>query len=130
MIRKHTLSRNKQRVVVLGASDNPERYSHKAVRLLIEHGHQVVPVNPRLKNVAGIKALPDLAQISDSIDTLSVYVSPEISSGLTDRILELNPERVIFNPGSENPEVRELLDRKGIQTEEACTLVLLRTGQF
>jgi predicted CoA-binding protein len=123
-------SHEKQKVVVLGASDNPERYSHKAVRLLMQHGHQVVPVNPRLRSVDGIEVLPDLGQVDGSVDTLSVYVSPEISSGLTGQILELKPSRVIFNPGSENPEVRKSLEEKGIRTEEACTLVLLRTGQF
>jgi uncharacterized protein len=124
------MSENKQRVVVLGASDNPERYSNKAVHLLMEHGHQVVPVSPRLKTVNGVDALSDLAQVSGSVDTLSIYVSPEVSIGLARQILDLNPARVIFNPGSENPAVREILDKKGIRTEEACTLVLLRTGQF
>jgi len=123
-------SHEKQKVIVLGASDNPDRYSNKAVRLLREHGHHVVPVNPRLKTVEGIEAVQELGQIGGSVDTLSVYVSPEISSRLTRQILELKPSRVIFNPGSENPEVRTFLEDKGIRTEEACTLVLLRTGQF
>lgn len=124
------MSEKKQRVVVLGASDNPERYANKAVRLLIEHGHDVVPINPRLKSIEGIEVRPDLTHIDGMVDTLSIYVSPEISAAMAEQILALQPARVIFNPGSENPAVRKALNKMGIRTEEACTLVLLRTGSF
>ena len=119
-----------QRVVVLGASDKPERYSHKAVLLLTEHGHSVVPVSPNLISVAGITALPDLDHVRGHVDALTVYVSAERSTPLADRILDLHPDRVIFNPGAENPALRDRLNANGIATMEACTLVLLRTGQF
>jgi len=121
---------NKQRVVVLGASEKPDRYSNQAIRLLLEHGHHVIPVNPVLKSVAGVRVFPDLDHVEGHVDTLSVYVSPEISSSLTEQILSFNPGRIIFNPGTENPDLRKDLNNKGVQTEEACTLVLLRTGQF
>ncbi|HOS97414.1 MAG TPA: CoA-binding protein [Deltaproteobacteria bacterium] len=119
-----------QRVVVLGASENPERYSHKAVLLLIEHGHCVIPVSPNLKSVTGIPALPDLDCVEGHVDTVTVYVSPEKSSPLADSIISLHPDRVIFNPGAENPTLRDRLNGNGIATVEACTLIMLRTGQF
>ena len=121
---------NKQRVAVLGASDKPESYANRAVRLLLAHGHEVVPLNPRLKTVEGLAVIPDLAQITGRIDTLTLYVSSRISSTLQAAILQLHPGRVIFNPGAENEALRTILDEHGIVTENACTLVLLNTGQF
>jgi len=122
----------KEKVVVLGASDNPERYSNQAVHLLLEHGHNVIPVHPVLGTVEGLPVAAELGDISgeEKIDTLTVYVSPTISSELSDAVLALNPGRVIFNPGSENPELIAQLKSKDIPVEEACTLVLLRTAQF
>lgn len=119
-----------QRVVVLGASEKPERHSNMAVRMLLEHGHEVIPVNPRARLIAGLPAVPDLSSVQGHIDTLSVYVSAGISSSLRDKIVDLGPDRVIFNPGAENAELQEILGRHGLKTEQACTLVLLRTGQF
>lgn len=123
---------SKEKVVVLGASDNPERYSNQAVRMLIDHGHDVIPVHPALKTVEGISVSAELGEISpeENIDTLTMYVSPAVSAQLTDSIMALNPGRVIFNPGSENPELIEQLNANNISVEEACTLVLLRTGQY
>lgn len=119
-----------QRVVVLGASEKPERHSNMAVRMLLEHGHEVIPVNPRARLIAGLLAVPDLSSVQGHIDTLSVYVSAGISSSLRDKIVDLGPDRVIFNPGAENAELQEILGRHGLKTEQACTLVLLRTDQF
>lgn len=124
------MSRTSQRVVVLGASENPERYSHKATVLLKEHGHEVIPVSPTAKEVEGTAVLADLDQVKGRVDTLTIYVTPEKSSFLADKILAAGPARVIFNPGAENPELRDRLRDEGINTVEACTLVLLRTGQF
>jgi predicted CoA-binding protein len=120
----------RQRVVVLGASEKPERHSNMAVRMLLEHGHEVVPVNPRADAIAGLSAVQDLSSVRGHVDTLSVYVSAAISASLRDKILALRPDRVIFNPGAENTELQEVLERQGLKTEQACTLVLLRTSQF
>ena len=117
-------------VVVLGASPKPERYSNKAVRLLLEHGHRVVPVHPTIAEIEGLEVKKSLDDIEDQIDTITVYLSPAISTPLASQMLTLNPKRVIFNPGTENPELRERLTEHGIEVEEACTLVLLNTGQF
>ncbi len=119
-----------QTVVVLGASDKPERYSHKAQRLLQAHGHRVLPVHPKLASIAGLPVLASLAAINEPVDTLTLYVGPERGEALIDAIVALRPTRVIFNPGSESPRMQQALDAAGIDWEEACTLVLLNTGQF
>ena len=121
---------DKQRVVVLGASPKPERYSNRAVRLLVQHGHEVVPVHPAASSIEDLPTVHGLEAISGHVDTLSVYVSAAISSPLEDLILSLRPGRVIFNPGTENPALKASLEANGIHTEEACTLVLLNTHQF
>ncbi|MBL9177728.1 MAG: CoA-binding protein [Verrucomicrobiaceae bacterium] len=119
-----------ERVAIVGASDNPERYSHKALLLLRRHGHEVVPVHPKLPEIEGIKVVPDLSAITDGVDTVTMYVGQAISSGMRDKLITLKPRRVIFNPGAENVVLTETLEKVGIVCEEACTLVLLNTGQF
>lgn len=124
------MSDTKQRVVVLGASDNPERYSNQAVNRLRDNGHEVIPVHPALERIDGIEVVPSLDRVEGAVDTLTVYVSPKVSSKLADAIVTLAPGRVIFNPGAENAELQAVLAGRGIPTLEACTLVLLSTGQF
>ena len=119
-----------ERVVILGASDKPDRYAHKAQLMLAEHGHEVVPVHPRLQSIEGVSVVPDLSAVTGSVDTVTMYVGPAISSGLTEKLIALKPKRVLFNPGSENPTLASALNAAQIATEEACTLVLLRTGQY
>lgn len=119
-----------QKVAILGASDNPERYSYKAFKMLKDYGHEPIPVNPTLKNLEGTKVFEKLADVNIPIDTLTMYVGPAISTKLENEILALKPGRVIFNPGSENPGLMKALRAGGIGVEEACTLVLLRTNQF
>lgn len=116
-------------VAVLGASPKPGRYSNKAIRLLREYGHTVIPVNPAQTEIEG---LPVAARVEDlaGIDTVTMYVSPAHSDVLLPGLLALHPARVIFNPGAENPRLAQALEDAGIRVEEACTLVLLRTGQF
>ena len=119
-----------ERVAILGASDNPERYSYKAFKMLEEYGHERVPVSPKLAQLESVPVVKELKDIAGRIDTLTMYVGPGISSGLESAILELKPKRVIFNPGSENPILQKNLHDAGIKVLEACTLVLLRTQQF
>ena len=120
----------KQRVAVVGASARPDRYSNRAVRLLLEHGHEVVPVHPAAAVIEDLPVIPGLEDLSGHVDTVTLYVSAERSSALEDVIINLRPGRVIFNPGAENPALREALEANRIHTEEACTLVLLNTDQF
>lgn len=125
--------KKKETVVILGASDKPDRYSYKAFKLLQEHGHQTVLVHPKLKEVEGQICYADLNQVigkNIKPDTLTLYVNPEISSAMMDQIVKLKPGRVIFNPGTENADLMDALSQNQIAYEEACTLVLLKTGQF
>lgn len=124
------MSHTKQRVVVMGASHKPERYANQAIRLLLEHGHEAIPVHPRLDEVEGLKVIHQLGDIDGVVDTLTLYIGPERSGTVTEAIVQLRPGRVIFNPGTESPALEARLDQAGIPHEQACTLVLLRTAQF
>lgn len=117
-------------VAVLGASPKRERYSNQAIRLLREYGHTVLPVNPVQTEIEGLPVIAALDALPTGIDTVTMYVSPAHSEGLLPSLLALAPRRVIFNPGAENARLEEGLKAAGIAVEEACTLVLLRTGQF
>ena len=118
-------------VAVLGASPNRERYSNRAVRMLVEHGHAVIPINPGQTEIEGLAVMPSLDHLdAGSVDTLTMYVGPERSDALGASILRLAPARVIFNPGSENPALAGELRAADIEVLEACTLVMLRAGQF
>lgn len=117
-------------VAVLGASAKPERYSYQAVALLKDKGHTVFPVHPAIRETQGLKAYARLSDIPDALHTLTVYVSTGTSAALGGEILSAHPQRVIFNPGAENPDLAEALRQQGIEVLDACTLVLLRTGQF
>ena len=117
-------------VVVLGASDKPQRYSNMAVRLLKELGYRVIPVHPRLDEIEQIPVAHHLSEIRDTAHTLTMYVGPLRSTALADDILALKPGRVIFNPGSESDALEERLKENDIPTIRACTLVMLQSGQF
>ena len=117
-------------VAVVGASNKPERYSHQAVVLLAKKGHAVYPIHPALAEIDGHPAFKKLADVPVPLHTVTMYVSPAHSAGMADALLSAQPARVIFNPGTENPELEEKLAAAGIATVQACTLVLLRTGQF
>ena len=121
---------NNETVVVLGASPKPERYSNQAVRTLVEHGHRVIPVHPLLKKIAGIPAVPSLTHIDGAVNTLTLYVGPKRGKELLQEMIDLQPDRVIMNPGTESDEIEDRLTAKGIAVLRACTLVMLRTGQF
>lgn len=124
------MSQKTERVVIVGASDNPERYSHRAQLLLRQHGHEVVPVHPKLAQIEGVPVVADISAISGPVDTVTMYVGPAISAGLGDKLAALKPRRILFNPGTENAALQQQLSAAGIICEEACTLVLLNTGQF
>jgi uncharacterized protein len=119
-----------QRVVVVGASNKPDRYAYRALRMLRQHGHEVVPVNPVLDSIEGIPVVKDLSQVSGTVDTVTMYVGPKISANLTDKLTALKPKRVIFNPGAENPELAEHLRANGIRPLNDCTLIMLGAGDF
>jgi len=117
-------------VAVLGASQKPDRYSFKAVRMLREKGHTPYPVHPALAEVDGIPVWPSLPAVPVPIDTVTVYLSARNQQPIADHLLHSGARRVIFNPGAENPELADELRRRGKEVLHACTLVLLTTGQF
>ena len=118
-----------KKTLVLGASTNPSRYSNIAVNRLKNSGHEVVPVGIRQGAIAGIDILngePDV----EGVDTITLYLNPTRQQPYYDYILGLQPKRIIFNPGTENAELVKLAREKGIETEIACTLVLLSMGTY
>jgi predicted CoA-binding protein len=120
-------------VAVLGASSDTSRYSYKAMQLLQQYGHTPIPIHPRETEVLGFKVVPEVKELvrqGVKIDTLTMYVNPALSSKFQADILALKPKRVIFNPGSENPQLAHALTQAGVKVEEACTLVMLRNDQF
>ena len=117
-------------VVVLGASAKPERYSNKAVYNLKQKGYNVIPVHPGFKEIHNIKVVSSLSEIDRKVGTLSLYIGPKGVKPLIDEIVKLKPERVILNPGTEDPELESKLEKNNIRPVKACTLVLLATDQF
>jgi uncharacterized protein len=126
---KHLKPRD-HRVVVLGASPKPTRYSYQAVQMLAAAGYQVIPVHPKAHRIEQIPVAVSLRAVEGPVHTLTVYVGEDRSRHMIADILELAPGRVIFNPGSESGELELALADARIPQERACTLVLLRTGQF
>lgn len=120
---------NSKNTLILGASDNPSRYSYLAALRLTEHGHHVTLIGKRTGMVNGIPIHTDQLPLS-GIHTVTLYIRPELQQPLYDYIFSLRPERIIFNPGTENSELMELAQSKGIETTEACTLVMLSIGNY
>ena len=119
-----------ENVVVIGASENEERYSNKAMKMLEEYGHNPIPVAPAKDSILGRKVYARASDVPDNVDTVTMYVGPSRQEGLFEQIIALKPSRVIFNPGTENPAEYDRLKAAGIDVIEACTLVMLRTRQF
>ena len=120
---------NNKKTVVIGASPNTERYSYKATVSLQKHGHTVFPVGIRKGEINHTTILTD-KPVLENIDTVSLYVGPHNQPFWYDYILSLKPKRIIFNPGAENPELEELAAKNGIQSLQACTLVLLAINEY
>jgi len=117
-------------VAILGASSNPERYSCLAQRMLTDRGYRVLPVALNQAEINGVPAYQTLAEIPEPVDTVTVYLSPQRVEAALPDILAARPRRAIFNPGSESATAMSTLAEQGIDVVQACSLVLLRTGQF
>ncbi len=115
--------------MVLGASRKPSRYSNKAMEALQANGHKVIAVGKKTGEAHGINIQTEWPKPS-TVDTLTIYLNPANQKPLYDKILELNPRRIIFNPGAENDFLREKAEKAGILCTQACTLVLLSTGNY
>ena len=118
-----------KRTLVLGASLKPRRFSYKAIGKLTFHKIPVVAVGLREGRIGKVKIVKPFPDISD-IHTVTMYVGPKNQSFFTDFILSLKPVRVIFNPGTENPELKAILETHGIGVVEKCMLVMLAKGDF
>ncbi len=118
-----------KKTLILGATPNPSRYAYLAAQRLVAHGHEIVNVGMKTGAVAG-KTIEKPEIIHDDIDTITLYLGPHNQKIVYDYILETKPRRIIFNPGTENAELEKMANEKGIETEEACTLVMLSTNQY
>lgn len=118
-----------KKTLVLGATPNPGRYANLASNRLVSHGHSIVNVGLKKGEIAGMPIeKPEI--IHDDIDTITMYVGPQNQPALYDYILKTKPKRIIFNPGAENPELEKMAREKGIETLQACTLVMLSIGNY
>ena len=118
-----------KKTVVIGASENEDRYANRAVRKLKSYGHDVVALGLREGQIDGVKIHKD-KPVLENVDTVTLYVGQQNQPPLYDYVLSLNPKRIIFNPGAENPELEAIAEEKGIEVVEACTLVMLSIGNF
>jgi predicted CoA-binding protein len=123
------MSTTGKKTLVLGASNNPDRYSNLAMNRLRSKGHPVVAIGRKQAKAGDIDIETDKKEHA-GIDTVTLYLSAAHQKEYYDYILSLHPKRIIFNPGAENPELEALAQANGIEPMEACTLVLLSTGQF
>ena len=119
----------KKKTLVLGASANPSRYSFMAINRLTTFGHPVVAVGLKDSEVAGVKIQTKQVPFTN-VDTVTLYLNPQRQREYYNYILSLEPKRVIFNPGTENPELYQLLRANSIGVEVACTLVMLGVGNY
>ncbi|NOX86601.1 MAG: CoA-binding protein [Chlorobi bacterium] len=118
-----------KKTLVIGGSPKPDRYSNKAIRLLLKYGYPVVSTGAREAEVEGVKIQTGTPPFED-IHTVTLYVGPARQPQLYDYVISLKPKRIIFNPGTENDEFIELARKNNIETVENCTLVMLNSGLF
>ena len=118
-----------KKTLVLGASIKPNRYSNYAINGLVDNQHEVVAIGQREGVAAGVTIETELVSFID-VNTVTLYLNPKRQEAFYNYIVSLNPERVIFNPGTENPELCAILKKNNIAFEESCTLVLLSTNQY
>ena len=118
-----------KKTVVIGASPNPHRYGYKATSALQKNNYPVVPIGIREGEINGKEIFLGKPELKD-VDTVTLYVGPRNQPEWYDYIISLKPKRVIFNPGTENPEFELLLQKNNIETIEACTLVMISIGNY
>lgn len=128
MTPRNEIMKNKK-TVVLGATTKPEKYAYLAITKLVEKGHSVLAIGQNTGEVAGVKIYTKQIPLAN-IDTVTLYLNPKRQVDYYNYIIETKPKRVIFNPGTENPQFYQLLESNGIKVEVGCTLVLLATNQY
>ncbi len=120
-----------KKTVIIGATTNPSRYAFMAAEMLTNHKHKIVPIGIKKGEVNGqpILDINEKPKV-DAVDTVTLYIGPRHQPEHYDYLLSLKPKRFIFNPGTENDEFEKLIEESGAEVMEACTLVMLRTGQY
>lgn len=120
-----------KKTVIVGATPNPERYAYLAADRLSSNDHEIVPLGIKKGQVFGKEILPlaDKPKIGN-VDTITLYINPTHQKEWQEYLLSLNPNRIIFNPGTENPEFAELAKKQGIEPVFGCTLVMLSARTF
>lgn len=119
----------KKKTLILGATTNPARYAYLAAHRLVAAGHDIFNIGIKKGASAGVEIRPAGTVLPD-IDTVTLYIGPQLQAEYYDYIIETHPKRIIFNPGTENPELEALAKHHGIEVVRACTLVMLSTGQY
>ncbi len=120
-----------KKTVIVGATTNTGRYAYLAAEMLAQYKHEIVPIGIKTGDVFGNKIL-DIRQkpVIENVDTVTLYIGPQHQPEWYNYIFSLKPKRIIFNPGTENRIFEQLAEEQGIEVLQACTLVMLRTGQF
>lgn len=118
-----------KKTLIIGASPDPNRYAYKAAHMLTGRGHEIVNIGIKKGDVVGVP-IEKPAAIYNDVDTITLYIGPATQPEYFDYIVATKPQRVIFNPGTENRELQRVLDANDINYTEACTLVMLATGQY
>ena len=118
-----------KKTLILGATAETNRYAYLAAQRLKSHGHEFIPVGRKKGEVLGQTIIND-RPVFENVDTIALYINPQNQLNEYKYILSLNPKRVIFNPGTENEELEEILVKNGIEPVIGCTLVMLSVGTF
>lgn len=118
-----------KKTLVMGASTDPGRYAYKAIKMLQRYGHPVVAIGRKEEDLDGLRIEKEHVSFGE-IDTVTLYLNPMNQRQYYDYIVGLKPDRVIFNPGTENPELYSMLRQNGIAIEVGCTLVMLSVGSY
>ena len=114
----------------MGASPKPDRYANRAMAMLSDFGHHVIPVNPAFEQIRGERCYGSIRDVPGTVDTVTVYLGKALSDALVSEILAKAPRRVILNPGAENDDLTSKARAQGIEVVEGCTLVMLQTKEF
>ncbi len=117
-------------VAILGASPKPDRYAFRAFEMLRQYGHRPIPVNPAFAEVLGERCYARISDVTEKIDTVTVYLGKARSDALIEEVVSAEPRRIIMNPGAENAALARAAEQRGIEVVEGCTLVMLRAGRF
>jgi predicted CoA-binding protein len=118
-----------KKTLVLGASHNPARYSHRAVKKLLENNFEVVAIGLRETNIESVRVQKGKPDIKD-LHTITLYMNPTNQEDYLEYLIGLKPKRIIFNPGTHNPKLENMAREAGIETEDDCTLIMLDMGLF